>query len=79
MQDRGQVGCSQFRSSQEMCLLPGGHPRPTPRMWGKETGTRAGTIPTWRCCPLTAGEVQVVLPAVPGLVLAGEAAVKRGS
>ena len=30
-------------------------------------------------CLLTAVEVQVVLPAVPGLVLVGEAAVKRSS
>lgn len=39
-EDREQVGCSQFRSSQETCLLPGGHPRPTPRLWGKGTCTR---------------------------------------
>ena len=30
-------------------------------------------------CLLTEVEVQVVLPTVPGLVLAGEEAVKRGS
>ena len=47
-----EVGWSQFRSSQETCLLPGDRPKLTPRMWGRGTCTHAGTIRTRRRHPL---------------------------
>lgn len=51
----------------------------TPRMWGRGTCTHVDTICTWTHHLLTVVEVQVVLRAVPGLVLDGEVAVKRRS
>lgn len=62
-------------------VIPGRHPRygaqglvhtPVPFAHGDIT-------PFSSHCLLTAVEVQVVLPTVPGLILVGEAAVKRGS
>ena len=56
------------------------------RDMGKGTGTRhSAAAPTRRhhpcssCCLHTAVGVQVVLPVVPGRILAGDVAVKRGS
>lgn len=52
MEDRGQVRCSQFTSSQETCLRPGGHPRLIPRPRGKGACAHASALCTWRHHPL---------------------------
>ena len=77
MEDRGEVGWGQLSSSQEMGLLcmavvSGPH-------LGCGPFAHGNIIPFYGHCLLTAVEVQVVLPAVPCLVLAGETAVKRDS
>lgn len=43
---------SQFRFSQKTCLLYGGRPSVTPRMWGRGTRTHVDTICTWTHHPL---------------------------
>lgn len=81
--DRGN-GQSQVRSSQGVCLLLCGPPMLRPMTLGRGTCTHASTTHTRRhhplCshCLLTKVEVQIVLPAVPGLVLVWEAGVKVG-
>lgn len=66
-----------------MCLLPGGGTRLRPRIWGRGPGTElfVHRIITCFCgyCLFIAVETWVVLLAIPGLVLVGEATVKRGS
>lgn len=82
MEDRGDVGWSQFRSSQETCFVPGGPPRLTPRAEGlvhtPVPFVHTDITPFSSHCLFTAVKVQVVLPTVPGLVLVGKATVKRG-
>ena len=86
MEDRGLGrGLQPGQVSQGARLLPSSHPKLTPERWGRGTCTHARSTLPQRHHPfsshrlLTAGDIQVVQPTVPGLVLVGEAAGRRGS
>lgn len=85
VEDRRDVGWSQFISFEEMCLLPCDHLRQTLRTWTEGlvhmlVSFTHGDITHFNGhCLLTAVEVQVILLTIPGLIMVKEGVVKKGS